>query len=102
VSVFVDDMRIPFRGMLMCHMIADTPEELHAMAQAIGIRRRWVQRAGTSREHYDISIETRAIAIRFGAVAITRRELVLKIREKRSYSADAVSGFAAPTVSRCR
>ena len=30
--VYVDNPIWPYRGMLMCHMIADTPEELHAMA----------------------------------------------------------------------
>ena len=84
MSVFVDDMRMPFRGMLMCHMIADTTEELHRMAESIGMRRRWVQSAETPNEHYDISIEARAVAIELGAVAITRRQLVMKIREKRA------------------
>ncbi|MEO7083064.1 MAG: DUF4031 domain-containing protein [Gemmatimonadaceae bacterium] len=84
MSVFIDDMRTPFRGMLMCHMIADSPDELHRMATAIGLARRWVQFPGTAREHYDISIETRAIAVQLGAVAVTRRELIMRIREKRA------------------
>ena len=84
MSVFVDDMRMPFRGMFMCHMIADTSDELHRMAEAVGMRRRWVQNAGTPREHYDISIEARAAAIELGAIAITRRQLVMRVREKRS------------------
>jgi hypothetical protein len=64
-------------------MIADTAEELHRMAELIGMRRRWVQCEGTEREHYDISMESRDKAIDLGAVAVTRRELVMKIRAKR-------------------
>lgn len=32
MTVFVDDMRAKFGPCLMCHMIADTDAELHAMA----------------------------------------------------------------------
>ena len=32
MAVYVDDMKWPFKGMMMCHMLADTSEELHAMA----------------------------------------------------------------------
>lgn len=41
--VYVDDMRAPYRMMVMCHMVADTPEELHAMAGHIGVARKWYQ-----------------------------------------------------------
>ena len=41
MTVYVDDMRAAFRGHIMCHMIADTEDELHEMAARIGIERRW-------------------------------------------------------------
>jgi hypothetical protein len=67
--VYVDDMyRYPmgqFGRMRMSHMIADTEEELHAMADAIGIARRWYQG-----DHYDIGVGKRDLAILRGAVPI--------------------------------
>ena len=43
MTVFVDDMRAAYRGMTMCHMMADTLAELHAMAERIGVGRNWFQ-----------------------------------------------------------
>jgi hypothetical protein len=72
VTVYVDDMRARFREHIMCHMIADTEEELHAMAARIGIARRWYQG-----DHYDVSLERRAQAVALGAREITWRECSL-------------------------
>jgi hypothetical protein len=51
-------------------MIADTIDELHAMADEIGVARRWFQG-----DHYDICKAKRALAVRFGAVELDRRTL---------------------------
>ncbi len=83
MAVYVDDVRLPFRGMIMCHMIADTSDELHAMARALGLATRWVQRQGTPEEHYDIALEAKQLAIELGAIQLTRRELIWKIRARR-------------------
>lgn len=74
MTVYVDDMRAPYGRMVMCHMIADTDDELHAMAAAIGVARRWHQKPGTARSHYDIALIKRAIAVQLGAVEITWRQ----------------------------
>lgn len=74
MTVYVDDMRAAYGRMVMCHMIADTDEELHAMADAIGVARRWHQKPGTARSHYDIALSKRALAIALGAVEITWRQ----------------------------
>lgn len=74
MAVYVDDMRAPFRGMLMCHMIADTTDELLAMADIIGMEHRWLQRAGSAREHFDVPHPRRLIAVRQGALQITWRQ----------------------------
>lgn len=75
MTVYVDSMRASFGRMVMCHMIADTDEELHAMAQRIGVQRRWWQSpAKTSGSHYDIALSKRALAVAAGAVEITWRQ----------------------------
>lgn len=66
MSVYVDDMKAPYGRMIMCHMVADSEEELHAMADAIGVARRWFQN-----DHYDIALGKRRLAIERGAMEIT-------------------------------
>ena len=43
MTVFIDNANIPYKRMIMCHMVADTLEELHIMADAIGVKRKWFQ-----------------------------------------------------------
>ncbi|ETX26591.1 DUF4031 domain-containing protein [Roseivivax isoporae] len=87
MTVYVDDMHLlplgRFGRMKMCHMIADSTDELLAMADRIGVSRRWIQKAGTAGEHFDIAMSKRAAAVAAGAVEITMRELAMKIRERR-------------------
>lgn len=71
MTVYVDDMQAPFRNMVMCHMIADTEAELHAMADKIGIARKWYQ---VGKFHYDIAQSKRRLAVADGAVEITWRQ----------------------------
>lgn len=78
MTVYVDDMRAKFGRMIMCHMIADTADELHAMADRIGVARKWHQK-----DHYDISLAKRAMAVGFGAVEITWRECGLMSMDRR-------------------
>lgn len=74
----------PFGRMVMCHMLADTEDELDAMADKIGVARRWKQhdkekKIGTigALTHYDIAKSKRALAIEHGAIACdTMREEV--------------------------
>lgn len=77
MAVYVDNMEAAFGRMKMCHMIADTSEELLAMADRIGVARKWIQYPGTPREHFDIAKGKRALAVRCGAIEITRLELGL-------------------------
>ena len=78
------------------HMIADTEAELHAMADAIGLRRAWFQK-----DHYDLVPSKRALAIRRGAVALDRRTFVEKLTgaRERLRSAAGLSAGSSPAAS---
>lgn len=82
MTVYVDDMYLypmgQFGRMKMSHMIADTEDELHAMAAKIGVARKWYQG-----DHYDIAISKRQLAIAAGAKAITLRELSAMTKQRR-------------------
>ncbi len=83
MSVYVDDMQAPFGRMKLCHMIADSTDELLAMADTIGIQRKWLQHAGTYKEHFDIALSKRALALQHGAQLITWKELAQKVAARR-------------------
>lgn len=68
--------------MIMSHMLADTIEELHEMADKIGLKREWFQPKSTP--HYDVSREKRLLAIAAGAIEIDRKKTVEIIRKYRS------------------
>lgn len=79
MTVYVDNMRAPDGRMVMCHMIADSVNELHAMADAIGVARRWYQG-----DHYDIALSKRSLAIAKGAVEITWRQCSLMCSNRKA------------------
>lgn len=74
MTVYVDNMHTTamgkFRHMKMSHMICDDIDELHEMAEKIGVRRKWFQG-----DHYDVCMEMRDKAIKLGAVEISMRQL---------------------------
>ena len=73
--VYVDAAVWPYGRMMMCHMVADNLDALHAMADKIGIARRWFQNK-PGFPHYDICKAKRELAVKHGAVEISWRELV--------------------------
>lgn len=75
MTVYIDDMEADFGRMKMCHMIADTSEELLAMVDAIGVQRKWIQYPGTKSEHFDISLGKKQLALQHGAKPITWLQL---------------------------
>lgn len=79
MPVYVDDMYLSpagqFGRMKMSHLLADTDDELHAMADKIGVARHWWQSPEkTSGSHYDIAKAKRSQALALGAIAITWRQ----------------------------
>jgi Protein of unknown function (DUF4031) len=74
MTVYVGVPMWPFRNMMMCHMFADTEEELDEMAKKLGLRQSWKQGKDYSRVgrlvHYDIAKSKRAQAIGLGAIAL--------------------------------
>lgn len=78
MPVYVDNMRAdyqpahrPGRKYIMSHMIADTFDELHRMADKIGVARKWFQG-----DHYDICQSKKALAMQHGAIEVNMREIV--------------------------
>lgn len=84
MSVYVDPPTHKYGRMIMCHMIADSHEELIEMAIRINVDTKWIQKEGTKYEHFDISKGKRKLAIYKGAIPLTTKQLVLKIREKKN------------------
>ncbi len=87
MTVYVDNMHESKLGQLgrmkMSHMIADTTEELLAMADKIGVQRKWLQYRGTSKEHFDIAKSKRALAVAAGAVEIDVLQTSAMCRRRR-------------------
>jgi NRPS condensation-like uncharacterized protein len=84
LSVYVDNMRAAYGRMKMCHMVADSTDELLAMADRIGVARKWLQKAGTAHEHFDIALSKRALAVAAGAKEISMMDLGRIIRARRA------------------
>lgn len=81
MTVYVDDVRHRFGNMVMCHLWADTLEELFAMVDKIGVQRKWIQGHPTlsfgkhrnaSWVHFDIALSKKALAIDAGAILTDR------------------------------
>lgn len=73
MTVYVDELlgwgRIPGGGRAThwCHLMSDSIDELHAMADKIGLKREWFQVSKSGIPHYDITPSRRALAVKAGA-----------------------------------
>ncbi|MGA9860447.1 MAG: DUF4031 domain-containing protein [Solirubrobacteraceae bacterium] len=76
------------------HLQADTPEELHAFAARLGMRREWFQtRLGRpENDHYDLTQAGRELAIALGAVQEDRRSGTRRRRALRERAGQLGSG----------
>lgn len=84
MAVYVDNMRASYGRMKMCHMVADSTDELLAMADRIGVARQWLQKAGTPHEHFDIALSKRALAVEAGAKEVSMMDIGRIIRGRRA------------------
>ena len=86
MTCYVDAVRhYPGAGLRFsefCHLLADSPEELHAMADRIGMPRRFFQ-DHPWRWHYDLPAHLRDAAVRLGAKELTMHEVGALLRERR-------------------
>ncbi|MFF9908784.1 DUF4031 domain-containing protein [Streptomyces olivaceus] len=93
------------RSTKWAHLTADTPEELHAFAGRLGLKREWFQHGDTYRWHYDVTPTKRDAALRAGAQEIDRNGLVALLaarREGRSPAAPKVPAAPAPGSKRSK
>lgn len=97
MSVYVDNSAHGFGRMLMCHMIADTPDELRAMAERIGVQLKWFQHSA-SVPHFDIAKSKRELALAAGAIVLERRPFVDAMKRIRaSWPRDAAGRWLLAT-----
>ena len=76
MTILVDPAVWRWRGRRWAHLVSDCSyEELHAFADQLGLARAWFQG-----DHYDVPSEVRQEALRRGAMAISSRELVVRLR----------------------
>lgn len=92
MTVYVDPLKDwGWRLGPSCHMIADTDEELHAMADAVGMKRSWAQEMGNPNRymrHYDLVASRRKRAVALGAVEISHRQWAeMMVSERRGLEA---------------
>jgi hypothetical protein len=81
MAVYVDAAIWPYGRMKMCHMVADSVDELNAMADKIGVNRKFIQIKRYP--HFDICKSKREIAVNSGAIEVDRRgflEVVSRIK----------------------
>jgi hypothetical protein len=75
--ILIDPPLVPSRGTHWSHLASDTSyDELHAFARELGIPER-----GFDRDHYDVPEEWYDEAVAAGAVPVTSRELIVRLRD---------------------
>ncbi|MBP2495234.1 hypothetical protein ABID82_002435 [Methylobacterium sp. PvP062] len=119
MSCYVDQPIFPFGRMMMCHLWADSLDELLAMVDLIGVDRKWIQghpdlsfgkHRNASWIHFDIAKGKRALAIQAGALETDRygasyfdaqqrgrSKMVADIEAIRAKAGKPVDGIIRPT-----
>lgn len=83
-KIFMHGGSSTFRWKESCHLFADSENELHALARKIGLRREWFQNKNDkSFPHYDLTKSRRALALKHGAIQMSFKCMVKRIRKRR-------------------
>jgi hypothetical protein len=87
MSCYVDTVRAypeaGFRYTDFCHLLADERDELHRMAESLGVPRRFFQDHAW-RWHYDLPAHLRVLAVELGAVEVTMPFVGQLLRSRRA------------------
>jgi hypothetical protein len=87
LACYVDSVReypaAQLRHSRFCHLLADTREELHAMADALGVPRRYFQ-DHPWRWHHDLPEPLRARALELGAQEVTWHEVAALLKRRKA------------------
>ena len=80
MSVYVDELMPTPRKKnwpysQACHLVADFEWELHYFAGRMNLKPSWFQ-GQSSLPHYDLTKNMRLLAVKFGAIEITREKFV--------------------------
>jgi hypothetical protein len=76
LTLYVDDCHWWFRERRWCHLVSDESlRELHEFAASLGVPER-----AFHGDHYDLPEERRVLAVESGAVEVSSRELVRRLR----------------------
>lgn len=76
MTILIDQPLWWFRGERWCHLVSDVSiDELQEFADAVGIPRR-----GFQGDHYDVPERFRADLIEAGAIEVSSRELLRRLR----------------------
>lgn len=75
--ILIDSPIWPGHGRLWSHLVSDESlDELHAFAERVGLSRR-----GFERDHYDVPEHLYGRVVAAGAVPVSSRELVRRLRD---------------------
>lgn len=90
LAVYVDNVRVAWRGRMWCHLVADSLQELHEFAKQLGLRRSWFQHSA-SYPHYDVTVEVRELALEMGACHGNRIQIISCARRLKTELVQKVS-----------
>lgn len=99
MTVYVDNERIPWCGKLWCHLVADSLDELHVFAAALGMKRAWFQ-IKASYPHYDVTTSVRERALKLGALPGSKAQVITCAKQMKAELMFANAQAACATASR--